>query len=1800
MEQKELQYIPPVFGPMTRMPSHFVSSVRTTACDIMCTTNSALPEVKHLPPPPGEASLMATLPYEKIGQLPSTGQRKASTLFQKFRSGENIERHNVELRKEREDFMLKLFTDKKERDNKLFNAAVKIQKIFRGYRSRPRKYGYIPRRKRKKVLSQNELHDALCEMAGKLDLKPIPGLNLESRVKASKRKQKIENAAAFIIQRFFRMIFQRGLAMIVVKTRKVEQINKAACIITRAIRFLKTKNFIKRAESVKKGRSSVKIQCAYRRWRAYLRVRAIRKKHIEMRIKNDAATIIQRNFSSKSRGEISFARATLLTIRSCKRMYRIAFEEATNYIINEIIDTEVREYVPKLHNMLENTTSLALLQVSSDVVEDAWFEACNEFILVRLREIEEERRRVEEERLQVEESLLMSSEEHLMRSFMANVEAQRKEAELAMERHTNYLVKTTVDKIIVGYLDGILEKRVAEYALQRYKEEILHEIEERKRIEVLRKKTFEDFVRDSAESFVHIALEKHVNGIVYKAEVEQMILDIANKIANDSINAAVSICSDSYSLYARELASLNDVTVLPSMLESQYTASVAESVIEPENSMDLQQPTLSDPNFTTAVESQIAEQLDGVQEAVGEDIDSLQDENEGNDQASVDSATHSERRQVVSNHVKDTAELFARGKYQDAIGGLNPVIAELQGIMEHLQSSDTTTGKEIKFKILISVSRLLKARALQALGYYEDCKVELDQVLLDREMALGNSSYLVAEVSLYLAEWYRGIGNYLEAENFLKKADDIMMEELALTEKDKDGSRVISSTFFKLLHRVKIAKCELLRNLGQYYKSQESLKQVQRSLARYKILGLISFEVQEEFHVCYINSIILRGKYSNALTLHKELLEKRRGHYGNRHPKIASSLDAIGRLHLARSDIGEAAKCLEESMVMRYEIYPADHPAIAASHLSKAEAFCLLGRFEDAFVEATRSLQLFHQKFGALNHFHPSIARVLIVLSRIHVNLGEPSLAMQAADDSLKIFRACWGITELHRRTMDGLDALAESYIAQKAFLKACDTLKEVITKRDTLHQLFGSKGGIPHELALSKFLLAYSEVHSIPTTSAVIDHMKEQTKLISQVTGNRHALIARCLFLLSEVCKLKGGHADAKSYIGFAYDMIVELQGEEHPFVPLILAECADNLRIPGFYSEAMELCDNAMHLAQKVLRVEQNTLLAQVLLVKGQILSDLGRFREAEDVLLHSMNMVLSKGGECAFYGIVIGQLAELYRRKRKIAMAERNFVVALQIGQVQCGLQSMAFLEMAMNYALLLMDMKQWFQAFEILHRDVEPQVLATLGQGHIWTLFVQANASVCTQIDEVLNGEGSVSLLKGLKGEESISEETILSQSFQHSSVQNFMTVWKQAGFGEDHPWYNRFKEVQSFIVGESDLQSDAQDGQSVGFSMASYPSVRHGSTAQGHNKSHYVRGDDTSSWVSGTLEASDADNESLPSYDGTSSTFSKGGRSPRGSRPGRDANSVDQSSQSESMFPNESSQYSASAALSAVLSVSKASSYPSGEAPPSGRSANDSTTNSHTYVQSSGGSVSILPPSLRGIIGRQQDSQFSYYNSSYNSVSQSARSNLTPRSLVSYADSQERTHASSYFSPGEFESPRSVYTGKSGYVSMTPSTVRSRLNNLEDSRTSVPLESSMESSLVDGSSMESVSRRDDVQSTSRELSGRRRDSFTEYLNTDAADDGSEHSDDYADDDHSRSYASYASESLRSDRGEDRSLRSDRSRSRSQSRSPRNPVFESPGSVERSNIDDYDSLGSPSLENDRKNEEEETIPSPRQYE
>lgn len=263
----------PVKSPMAIANVSYLPAARTTISDIMCTINSyRYFEVGK--PDEDRENLIASLPYKK--QRNTEKANAGPTRFQKYKMAEVKERKIDEMRRDREDYFAKLASDRRAVQSRKNWSIIKIQALFRGFRRRRQKgIAYMPKRKNVAILTQIQIQDELCQMATSLSLEPIPGLSLEARSKTSRRKNRIENAAAFRLQKFFKMLYNRSIARAYLAIKRDERLQRCARTITKAVRFMKTKNFLKRCDQIKKTRSAIKIQMCYRSYVARTRYKII-------------------------------------------------------------------------------------------------------------------------------------------------------------------------------------------------------------------------------------------------------------------------------------------------------------------------------------------------------------------------------------------------------------------------------------------------------------------------------------------------------------------------------------------------------------------------------------------------------------------------------------------------------------------------------------------------------------------------------------------------------------------------------------------------------------------------------------------------------------------------------------------------------------------------------------------------------------------------------------------------------------------------------------------------------------------------------------------------------------------------------------------------------------------------------------------------------------------------------------------------------------------------------------------------------------------------------------------------------------------------------------------------------------------------------------------------------------------------------------------------------------------------------------------------------------------------------------
>ena len=240
-------------------------------------------------------------------------------------------------------------------------------------------------------------------------------------------------------------------------------------------------------------------------------------------------------------------------------------------------------------------------------------------------------------------------------------------------------------------------------------------------------------------------------------------------------------------------------------------------------------------------------------------------------------------------------------------------------------------------------------------------------------------------------------------------------------QQDASGTALFDIKLWNAKNKVLVAQAELCKQCGQYYKANLTIMQVPESLRQFDCQDSEGLRIQESFVCCWVSALTINSKYAQSVALHQDLLDKRRLRYGTSHPKIATSLCALGTLQLLRSEHAQAIEMFDESLAMRRQNYPADHPAIAASLYAKGVAFALMGMYPEATTDMTHSLEMRRLKLGTS---HPSVAQSASALAVIQTQMGDPLRAWKNHNFALEIFRARYGVDK-HRDIADALFNMA-------------------------------------------------------------------------------------------------------------------------------------------------------------------------------------------------------------------------------------------------------------------------------------------------------------------------------------------------------------------------------------------------------------------------------------------------------------------------------------------------------------------------------------------------------------------------------------------------------------------------------------------------------------------------------------------------------------------------------------------------------------------------------------------------------
>lgn len=673
----------------------------------------------------------------------------------------------------------------------------------------------------------------------------------------------------------------------------------------------------------------------------------------------------------------------------------------------------------------------------------------------------------------------------------------------------------------------------------------------------------------------------------------------------------------------------------------------------------------------------------------------------------------------------------------------------------------------------------------------------------------------------------------------------------------------------------------MLRNSGQYVKANETLKQAQSYIRVVKSQGALSFELQGDFICCLVASLQLKGKLSNALVLHQELLDKRKAYFTTMrrmseeddfqsdiqdpipHPKLATSLCSLGLLLLVKCEYIDACKLIEDSLTIRRQVYPPDHPAIATSLYVKATAFISFGKYQDAAIEMANSLEIRLKKLG---QNHPAVAQSLTGIATIQTLLGYPNDALPNYFKGLTIRKEKFG-TDVHKDIVDSLFQLGINAETRGVYLEAVGYTENAIQLQNAVLSSCGSdKQAIGEHINLEwiKIQLArlYTKVSRIEEAKAI---MKSSVKAISKVLGQGNALVAKSLCFLGELCRIRGNYFDAKTLFSLSFATANQLYGDNHPDVAKVLMESGENFRISGFYTEASELIATATDISL-ILFGRENLAFSKILFRKAQVLRDSNQLLEAEKYYIEALTIVSNRVGEKnGIFGMMLADLSECYRLMKNKEIAEEKFRESMSILKVSNGEGSLIVAETLCNYCNLLIDIRNPSAAAKVLADGVLPIFDSILGREHPWTKYSRANLAVATLLHSLS------SLIFSQTQQNKTVNESYLTSAIQsvksgiatHPDIIDFVNYCRQSSFSPQHPWVLRFSGDTDADLASQISTDYLEDSSLASGSLGNYSSYTPSITASGKELRSAT---DMDSFVSTSMTASNHDSVSSSIYD----------------------------------------------------------------------------------------------------------------------------------------------------------------------------------------------------------------------------------------------------------------------------------------------------------------------------------------------
>jgi CHAT domain-containing protein/tetratricopeptide (TPR) repeat protein len=321
--------------------------------------------------------------------------------------------------------------------------------------------------------------------------------------------------------------------------------------------------------------------------------------------------------------------------------------------------------------------------------------------------------------------------------------------------------------------------------------------------------------------------------------------------------------------------------------------------------------------------------------------------------------------------------------------------------------------------------------------------------------------------------------------------------------------------------------------------------------------------------------LIKQGKYADAETQARELLDEMRSEHGSESPEAAEAMDVLveSLWRGGKAQQPETRELAEQVIERKESAMGPDHVSVAESLANLGVICFFLGDFDVARSSWERALAIRERALGPED---PAVAQILNNLANLATNLGDLALAREMNERALAIREKAFG-TE-HPLVAQSLTNLAIALTESGEYAAALPVLERSLALNQKLIGAGHPKTALS-EVALGR---AYMETGDYERAIELFDRAMET---FEKTIGPDHPQVALLLNNQAEALRELGEYAAARPLYERALAINEKALGPEHPLV-------AGSLGNLGYLEEEAGNLQTAIALHERAVRIREAAL--------------------------------------------------------------------------------------------------------------------------------------------------------------------------------------------------------------------------------------------------------------------------------------------------------------------------------------------------------------------------------------------------------------------------------------------------------------------------------------------------------------------------------------------------------------------------------------------------------------------------------